>query len=97
MVAGAFSKTDSSLPALDADTTLPPPLSSKLSTTVPSQTTRNLSTTKICSTNALNYDNMNQTIKEVSYAVRGPIVARALEIENDLKKVSIKRGKLQKF
>lgn len=36
----------------------------------------------------LTTDNMNQTIKEVNYAVRGPIVARALEIENDLKKVS---------
>lgn len=47
-----------------------------------------LSTSASCTTNVLNYDTMNQTIKEVSYAVRGPIVARALEIENDLKKGS---------
>lgn len=57
---------------------------SKLSTQTKC-TKRALSTTVPCQTDALNFDNMNQTIKEVSYAVRGPIVARALEIENDLK------------
>ena len=47
-----------------------------------------LSTSAPCTTNVLNYETMNQTIKEVSYAVRGPIVAQALKIENELKNVS---------
>ena len=36
----------------------------------------------------LTKDTMNQQIFEVKYAVRGPIVARALELEDELKKVS---------
>jgi hypothetical protein len=33
-------------------------------------------------------DNMNPHLKKMEYAVRGPIVARAAQIENELKKVS---------
>lgn len=41
--------------------------------------------TRNYTTMPLSSDSMNQSIKKVSYAVRGPIVVRALEIENDLK------------
>lgn len=37
----------------------------------------------------LTLDNMNPNIKKMEYAVRGPIVIRAGEIEEELKKVEI--------
>lgn len=35
----------------------------------------------------LNMDTMNPNVKRVEYAVRGPIVQRALQIEKELKEV----------
>lgn len=35
----------------------------------------------------LNADTMNPNVKKVEYAVRGPIVQRAVQIENELKEV----------
>lgn len=37
----------------------------------------------------LNYDNLCQLVKNVQYAVRGKIVIRAGEIEEELKRVGI--------
>ena len=37
--------------------------------------------------NMLNLNNMNPCVKEMQYAVRGPIVIRAAQLEQDLKKV----------
>lgn len=37
----------------------------------------------------LTMDNLNPNIKLMEYAVRGPIVARAAEIEKELEKVTI--------
>lgn len=37
----------------------------------------------------LNLDNMNPNIRIMEYAVRGPLLIRATEIENELKKVCI--------
>lgn len=37
----------------------------------------------------LNMDTLNPNIKNVEYAVRGPIVIRASEIEKELREVSI--------
>lgn len=37
----------------------------------------------------LTIDNMNPTVKKVEYAVRGPIVQRAVELEKELSEVSI--------
>ena len=37
----------------------------------------------------LTLDNMNPCIKTMEYAVRGPLVIRATEIEKELQKVSI--------
>jgi len=42
--------------------------------------------TKSASSPVLSTENMNPAIKEVQYAVRGPIVARAVEIETDIAK-----------
>ena len=39
----------------------------------------------IMSSKVLTFENLNPCVKEMEYAVRGPIVARALAIENDLK------------
>ena len=36
----------------------------------------------------LTLDNMNPAIKKMEYAVRGPLVIRATEIEKELEKVS---------
>jgi len=38
-------------------------------------------------TKVLSVDNMNPHVKKMEYAVRGPIVIRAGEIEEELKKV----------
>lgn len=35
----------------------------------------------------LNMDTMNPNVKRVEYAVRGPIVQRAVQIEKELKEV----------
>lgn len=35
----------------------------------------------------LNLDNMNPNVRIMEYAVRGPLLTRATEIENELKKV----------
>ena len=35
----------------------------------------------------LNLSNMNPCVKEMQYAVRGPIVARAAQLEKELKSV----------
>lgn len=37
----------------------------------------------------LNLDNMNPNIRIMEYAVRGPLLIRATEIENELKKVLV--------
>lgn len=37
----------------------------------------------------LNEGNMNPQVKKMQYAVRGPIVQRAAEIEQDLQKVRL--------
>ena len=37
--------------------------------------------------NMLNLSNMNPCVKEMQYAVRGPIVIRAAQLEQDLKQV----------
>lgn len=37
----------------------------------------------------LNLDNMNPNVRIMEYAVRGPLLIRATEIENELKKVCI--------
>ncbi len=37
----------------------------------------------------LTLDTMNPSIKRVEYAVRGPIVQRAVQIERELKMVSV--------
>jgi len=36
----------------------------------------------------VNIDNINKNIKEMEYAVRGPLVFRAFEIEKELEQVS---------
>ena len=46
----------------------------------------NMTTSKF-SNKPLNIDNMNPLVKEVEYAVRGPIVIRAVELEKELEKV----------
>lgn len=43
-----------------------------------------------CRDKVLTLDNMNPNVKRVEYAVRGPIVQRALQIEKELKKVKVK-------
>lgn len=42
-----------------------------------------------CRTKVLSVDNMNPHVKNMEYAVRGPIVIRAGEIEQELAKVRI--------
>ena len=43
----------------------------------------------LCSqSRVLNWDTMNPNVKKMEYAVRGPIVQRAIEIEEELKKVT---------
>lgn len=37
----------------------------------------------------LNIENMNPNVRVMEYAVRGPLLIRATEIENELKKVCI--------
>lgn len=43
-----------------------------------------------CRDKVLTLDNMNPNVRRVEYAVRGPIVQRALQIEKELKKVKVK-------
>lgn len=43
--------------------------------------------TQQCRTKVLTVDNMNPHVKNMEYAVRGPIVIRAGQIEEELKKV----------
>lgn len=38
--------------------------------------------------NSLNADNINQRLLNIQYAVRGPIVQRAMQIEREMQKVS---------
>lgn len=38
----------------------------------------------------LTLDSMNPNVKRVEYAVRGPIVTRAVQLEKELKEVSLK-------
>lgn len=40
------------------------------------------------------YENMNPQIKVMEYAVRGPLVIRASEIEKELEQVSLHVGRL---
>lgn len=49
---------------------------------------RNMSTTANLSEKCLTLDNMNPNIKVMEYAVRGPLVIRAGEIEKELQSVS---------
>lgn len=50
---------------------------------------KNFSTGQNMSSNqkVLNLDNMNPNVRIMEYAVRGPLLIRATEIENELKKV----------
>lgn len=51
---------------------------------------RNFSTSqRMSSDKVLNLDNMNPNVRIMEYAVRGPLLIRATEIENELKKVVI--------
>lgn len=52
---------------------------------------RNLSTSHKMPTSqkVLNLENMNPNVRIMEYAVRGPLLIRATEIENELKKVRI--------
>jgi len=52
---------------------------------------KNFSTGQNMSSNqkVLNIDNMNPNVRIMEYAVRGPLLIRATEIENELKKVCI--------
>lgn len=52
---------------------------------------KNFSTGQNMSSNqkVLNLDNMNPNVRIMEYAVRGPLLIRATEIENELKKVCI--------
>jgi len=52
---------------------------------------KNYSTVQNMSSNqkVLNLDNMNPNVRIMEYAVRGPLLIRATEIENELKKVCI--------
>lgn len=45
-------------------------------------------------TKCVTYDNMNPAIKVMEYAVRGPLVIRASEIEKELEKVRIHQLRL---
>lgn len=47
-----------------------------------------------CRGKVLTLDNMNPNVRRVEYAVRGPIVQRALQIERELKKVKVKLGRV---
>lgn len=40
----------------------------------------------------LTLDNMNPNVKRVEYAVRGPIVLRAMQLETELKEVKAARS-----
>ena len=48
-------------------------------------------------TKVLTMDSLNPHIKTMQYAVRGPIVLRAAEIEKELEKVNIKGLKQSYF
>lgn len=52
---------------------------------------KNFSTGQNMSSNqkVLTLDNMNPNVRIMEYAVRGPLLIRATEIENELKKVGI--------
>lgn len=43
-----------------------------------------------CRGKVLTVDNMNPRVKKVEYAVRGPVVQRAVQIEKDLREVRVK-------
>ncbi len=45
-----------------------------------------------CRGRVLTVDNMNPNVKRVQYAVRGPIVQRAMQLEKELKEVNVKCG-----
>lgn len=44
---------------------------------------------KMSGQKVLNLDNMNPNVRIMEYAVRGPLLIRATEIENELKQVVI--------
>lgn len=45
-----------------------------------------------CLAKVLTLDNMNPNVKRVEYAVRGPIVLRAMQLEKELKEVNATRS-----
>lgn len=45
-----------------------------------------------CRGKVLTLDNINPNVKRVQYAVRGPIVQRAVQLEKELKEVKVKCG-----
>lgn len=47
----------------------------------------------MASTKCVNLDNLNPCIKVMEYAVRGPLVIRATEIEKELEQVGGKQGR----
>lgn len=53
---------------------------------------RNMSSQPAPCGKCVTYDNMNPAIKVMEYAVRGPLVIRASEIEKELEKVSLILG-----
>lgn len=42
-----------------------------------------------CRGKVLTLDNMNPNVRRVEYAVRGPIVQRAVQLEKELKEVNV--------
>merc|ERR1719431_2544373 len=59
-------------------------LARSLSTSTSTSLARSLSTLAMAPTATLQLDNMNPCIKKMQYAVRGPLVIRATEIEKEL-------------
>lgn len=62
---------------------------SLLQATIASVHSKNMSAQPAPCTKCVTYDNMNPAIKVMEYAVRGPLVIRASEIEKELEKVRI--------
>ena len=48
-----------------------------------------ISSSKMASNKVLNFDNLNPNVKTMEYAVRGPLVIRAVDIEKELAQVSM--------
>lgn len=71
--------TRSSMPLLRASTESP----------VLTMDSKNMSVQPASCAKCVTYDNMNPAIKVMEYAVRGPLVIRAGEIEKELEKVRI--------